>query len=84
MGELCHICDLFRTALFGPTNAEEDHLDQGVDLPRPRADAPADAPATMRCVCLCVRACVCVSGFVAQYKGTQIEKLHKAGVLCHQ
>lgn len=42
MSELCHICDLFRTALFGPTNAEEDHLgNQGDDLPRPMADAPA-------------------------------------------
>eukprot|EP00904_Undaria_pinnatifida_P002834 jgi/Undpi1/12551/HiC_scaffold_6.g02220.m1 len=43
MSELCHICDLFRTALFGPTNTNEDHLDdgQGNDLPRPMADAPA-------------------------------------------
>lgn len=43
MSELCHICDLFRTALFGPTNSSEDHLDdgQGNDLPRPMADAPA-------------------------------------------
>ncbi|CAM9438380.1 unnamed protein product [Ectocarpus sp. 8 AP-2014] len=42
MSELCHVCDLFRTALFGPTNTE-DHLDDGLgnDLPRPMADAPA-------------------------------------------
>eukprot|EP00752_Nemacystus_decipiens_P009662 g8631.t1 len=44
MAELCHVCDLFRVALFGPTNgANEDHLDDalGNDLPRPMADAPA-------------------------------------------
>lgn len=53
MSELCHICDLFRTALFGPTNTNEDHLDdgQGNDLPRPMADAPA----TMGIRCVVVR-----------------------------
>eukprot|EP00903_Cladosiphon_okamuranus_P012923 g12066.t1 len=44
MAELCHVCDLFRVALFGPTNGgNEDHLDDalGNDLPSPLADAPA-------------------------------------------
>ncbi|CAM9908578.1 unnamed protein product, partial [Discosporangium mesarthrocarpum] len=42
MAELCHVCDLFRTALFGATNTAEDHLDNGEDdLPSPMADAPA-------------------------------------------
>lgn len=51
MAELCHVCDLFRTALFGPTdNNTEDHLDdgQGNDLPSPMADAPAKL--AVRCV----------------------------------
>ncbi|CAM9271431.1 unnamed protein product, partial [Choristocarpus tenellus] len=42
MAEICHVCDLFRTALFGATNTAEDHLDNGEDdLPSPMADAPA-------------------------------------------
>lgn len=51
MAELCHVCDLFRMALFGPTdNITEDHLDdgQGNDLPSPMADAPAKL--AVRCV----------------------------------
>lgn len=52
------MCDLFRTALFGPTNSHEDHLDDGLgnDLPRPMADAPATLGARFELerVCVCV------------------------------